>query len=509
MRKLLILLLLMMPLFVLAETGYVTTPEGLTLSFYDPPAPDLGGDTGELLIQGYCMDSDWEAAYALNLLLAEAGDQAAMVRLGNHCLTGLGTVQDEAAATAWYQRALDAGNHSAHYELGMAALHGWGMESDVDAAREHFSILADSGDWNWHVTQAAKALEVLESWDLISPLPEELSARPLPYRTMLLADDAMCLGYFWRNGEGGLVDHIEAARWFEKAIELSGDKGVAADWSHAALAEYYRNGTLGFYDIEKALEHAQGQANFHSFAGDIYYHGITAPDGTVILTPEVDKAIDHYQQGAEWGDADALAFLADCYYSGAHFPQDVEKSIDLYLEGMQLGSTHCADAAEQLYAEGCLYTPERIKRLAWAAANGHPPASANDFLLTFAKDLIDGKTAADGTVLIEPQQYQYAFWVLRHLGHTSRVNDVFVHNWLGWFYCGNQPNIQTADYRYAHSHYAQSAQLGDGYAFAQLGILYRDGKFVEADMTTARSCFQQAIALGYAQAQNYLDALDE
>lgn len=509
MKKLLILLLLMMPLCSLAETEYVTTPGGLTLSFYDPPAPDWGGDTGELLIQGYCMDGDWEAAYALNLLLAEAGDQEAMVRLGNHCLTGLGTAQDEAAAIEWYQRALDAGNLSAHYELGMAALNGWGMESDVNAAREHFSSLTDSDDWNWHLAQAAKALEVLESWDSLSPLPEELIARPLPYINDLLADDAMQLGYFWMRGEGGIVNHVEAARWFEKAIELSGDSGVAAAWSHAALAEYYRDGTLGFYDIEKALEHAQGQAYFHSFAGDIYYHGVTAPDGTVFFTPDVDKAIDHYQQGAKWGDADALAFLADCYFTGAHFPQDIEKSIDLYLEGMQLGSTHCAKVLAELYAEGKLYDPEMLHSLAWTAGNGSPSTEANDFLLTLARDFIYGKYSTDGTVLVEAKQYEHAFWVLRHLAGLGFAENTFVYEWMGWFYCGNQPEVQTADYYRAATFYNQAANLGSGYAAAQIGVLYRDGKGVEADTDTARSYFQLALQMGYTQAQTYLDALSE
>lgn len=509
MKKLLILLLLMLPLCVLAETEYVTTPEGLTLSFYDPPAPDWGGDTGELLIQGYCMDGDWEAAYTLNLLLAEAGDQEAMVRLGNHCLTGLGTVQDEAAATAWYQQALDAGNLSAHYELGMADLNGWGMDSDIGAAREHFSILADSDDWNLHVAQAAKALQILESWNSSSPLPEELIARPLPYRTALLADDAMCLGYFWRNGEGGMVDHIEAARWFEKAIELSGNKGVAAGWSHAALAEYYRDGTLGVFDISKALEHAYTQSDPWTFAGDIYFYGITAEDGTVILEPDVERGIEYYLQGAKNGKPDSLAFVADCYYTGEYLEQDYDKAIELYLDGMQLGSAHCAKVLEGLYAEGKLYAQEMLRSLAWTAGNGRPAPEADGFLLILAQDFIYGKTNADGEVLVEAKQYDFAFQVLRHLGQESRVNDVFVHNWLGWFYCGNCPEVQTVDYRFAHSHYAQSAQLGDGYGYAQLGVLYRDGKFVEADQDIARACFQRAIQLGYAQAQTYLGALSE
>ena len=507
MKKLFLLLLCcLLPVAALAEFSLasITTEDGLILTYFVTPQPDAGGDTAELLIQGYCMDERWEDAYALNLLLADAGDTEAMIRLGRHHAGGFGVPQDDSAALTWYQRAVEAGSPYAPYDLALAYLNGWGVAANRETAIALLTDLAADEELRPVNTWAQNALTALA--DPEAPLPQNLTTRPLPYRNELLADDAMQLGYFWRDGEGGIIDHQEAARWFEKAIALE-ERGLAAEWSHAALAEYYRDGTLGFYDIDKAIAHAQYLYDPWTFSGDIYFYGVTAEDGTVILAPDVEKGVEYYLQGAEYGKAESLDFVADFYYTGEYLPQDIDKAIELYLTGMQLGSAHCAQMVEGFYAEGRLYAPEMLRRLAWTAANGNPAPEADSFLLAFALDLIYGKTDADGAVLVEANQYQYAFWVLRHLGQYSYVEDVSVHNWLGWFYCGNAPEVCEADYRFAHSHYAQAADLGSGYACAQLGILYRDGKGVDVDAEKARSCFQHAIELGYTQAQQYLDAM--
>lgn len=513
MKKLLVFLMLLLPLTAWADDftlEQVTTEDGLTLSYYATPQRSLGGDTAELLIQSFCMDGKYEDAYALNLLLAEHGDTEAMIRLGNHHLTGLGAIQDDAAAIQWYQHALDSGNDYARYNLALAYLNGWGVEHNPGAAAEHLTTLASNRDAYPLDSYAVSALKALEPTlaNAEAPLPEALTVRPLPYSDELLADSAMQLGYFWHDGAGGIVDHTEAARWFEKAIELSGDKGVAAAWSHAALAKYYRDGTLGMHDIDKALEHARGLHGYYSFAGDIYFFGITAEDGTIILAPDVNKAFEYYLQGAD-SDSRAIEFVADCYYTGEHLLQDYDKAVDLYLTGMQLGSAHCAHVLEGLYTDGRLYAPEMLHRLAWTAANGSPAEEANDFLLTLAQDFTYGKTAEDGTVLVEAEQHEYAFWVLNHLARYVHAEDVFVYERLGWFYCGNVPDVRTADYRFAHFYYAKATMMGSGFAAAQLGLLYRDGLGVEADPVTARICFEQAVELGYEQAQTCLDALPE
>ena len=105
MKRLLILLLLMMFLVPAAHAEepilrHLTTPDGLTLTWYDGPSSAIS--TSETFLHGYYIDEDWEAGYALNLLLAEAGDTNAMLRLGDHHLGGLGVPQSGEAALNWH-----------------------------------------------------------------------------------------------------------------------------------------------------------------------------------------------------------------------------------------------------------------------------------------------------------------------------------------------------------------------------------------------------------------------
>lgn len=284
---------------------------------------------------------------------------------------------------------------------------------------------------------------------------------------------------------------------------------MAAEWSHAALADYYRDGTLGVYDVEKAIYHAErGCTRPYSYVGDMYWNGIISADGTVILAPDAEKAIEYYLQGVEWNDTGAIAFVADAYYTGENLPADYDQAIDLYLTGMQLGNAHCAKVLEGLYAEGKLYAPEMLRRLAWTAGNGSPSREADTFLLTLAKDLVNGKTAEDGTVLVEAEQYKYAYWVLRHLANYGHLSNVWVNEQMGWFYSGNVPEVRQADYTWALRYYKAASDQGSASATRELGILYRDGLGTEVNPAAARYYFGIAAKAGDAQAQALLDAMD-
>lgn len=561
-----LLALCLLPLAALAEDVTLTTGDSLTLS-HELNRSWAIDSNAELYIFGCYFDGVFETAYTLNLQLAEMGDTEAMIRLGCHHSSGLGAPQDDAAAFAWFTKAAQAGDPEAYTHLAAAHLNGWGtpvdpyaaidclnqlIEADAFFANMYRRLLAELYLLGWEglAPDEAKALEIMEpvfqsrlysrddprvhymfeseetflatnaalydesraNFLATQTLSAALTDRStLPYESDrgIWGDQAMQLGYIWHDGDGGVVDHHKAAYWFEKAIELSGDSGVAAEWSHAALADYYRDGTLGVYDVEKAIYHAErGCTRPYSYVGDMYWNGITSANGTVILAPDAEKAIEYYLQGVEWNDTGAIAFVADAYYTGENLPADYDQAIDLYLTGMQLGNAHCAEVLEDLYAEGKLYAPEMLRRLAWTAGNGSPSVEADAFLLTLAKDLMNGKIAKDGTVLVEAKQYEDAYRVLRHLARYEHLSNVWVNEQLGWFYSGNVPEVRQADYTWALRYYKAASDQGSAFATRELGILYRDGLGTEANPAAARYYFGIAARAGDAQAQVLLDAID-
>lgn len=283
MKKLLVLLLSIMFLVPAAHAAepvlrYLTTPGGLTLTWYDGPSGAIS--TSETFLHGCYIDEDWEAGYALNLLLAEAGDTNAMLRLGDHHLSGLGVLQSGEAALNWYRRALEAGEQTAHRSIALVYLNGWGVAPDAVLAAEHMTKLAEqtgigaselaqlyllghgslapdmdkalswfdlSVEDELYFSRAHHGADVYqarynqkkEAFLATQTLPDTLTTRPSPVTWadgVPHASDAMDMGTFWRDGSGGVVDYIEAARWFDKAIAMDNPSTFVSEWSHLAWA---------------------------------------------------------------------------------------------------------------------------------------------------------------------------------------------------------------------------------------------------------------------------------
>lgn len=432
MKKLLALLLAMLLLIPAAMADaphYLTTPDGLILTYYKYPSGALS--TSETFVQGLYIEEKWEEAYQLNLLLAEAGDTNAMVRLGSQHLNGLGAQEDAATAYSWYQRAAEQDNSDAQFCLALMHLNGWGVEADAAyAARlleEHgvasskLACLYLLGYGNlqpdmekamqWFDKSESSTLSIAQSdspraasyqaayerhreaFISQTSLPEKLFTRPSP---MLWADDlahasdAMDMGTFWRNGEGGVVDHVEAARWFEMAIEMDGNSSFVSEWSHYALGEYYRNGTLGVFDMDKAIRHYTYGVSYDEVA-EMFLGGVTDPDGTVYLAhnavlADAFAAIDEYRDGTDTH----FALVGDLFLTGKSPDGTVLVTPDPYLAAKMynLGDDdpHCAAQLTDMYKAGLITDP----RLLYSIANNisWSECDVSELILLLADDLI-------------------------------------------------------------------------------------------------------------------------
>lgn len=440
MKKLLAMLLIMLLLMpaALAEVEMpheLTTPDGLTLTFY--PGPSGALSTSEIFVQGLYIEEKWEKAYDLNLLLAEAGDTNAMVRLGDQQLNGLGTPQDEAAAMQWYERAQAHGNRYASRCIALMYLNGWGVEADAQYAAAYTEPGADRPVFSnqdlaclyllgygnlepnmeqamyWFDQYADGAIrrrpggvteseyqeryeQLLASFLTGWTLPEEMFTRPSPIAWadgVPHASDAMDMGYFWHDGDGGVVDHVEAARWFEMAIEMDyGPTGFSYQSSHYALGDLYRDGSLGTIDPDRAIRH-YGHATAYDRIAQMFRDGATGMDGTVYLAPDaaLADAFDALDQHREY--ANTCAVIGDLFRTGqspegdAVVTPDVYLAALFYLEGFD--APHCTAQLTAMYKEGLITDP----MLLYAIANNivWSECDVSELILLLADDLIHGR----------------------------------------------------------------------------------------------------------------------
>lgn len=444
MRKLLILLLLMVFLVPAAHAEepilrHLTTPEGLTLTWYDGPSSAIS--TSETFLHGCYIDEDWEAGYALNLLLAEAGDTNAMLRLGDHHLSGLGVPQSGEAALNWYQRALEAGEQTAHRSIALVYLNGWDVVPDAALAAEHMTKLAEQtgigaselaqlyllGHGNlasdmdkalpWfdlsmeddlYFSQHHHSADVYqarydqkkEAFLATQTLPDTLTNRPSP---IMWADgvphssDAMDMGTFWRDGNGGVVDCIEAARWYEKAIAMDDPTSFVSEWSHVALGELYLDGSLGTINVSKAISHF-AYANECARISDIFRHGLTNTDGSLLLTPDESLAdafssLSMYHMQPE--DAPKHCVIGDLFRNGyeqsSHTIIEADSFLAAWFYYTGLSDAYCAMQLTEMYKLDLVTEPKLLYEITHNIVWCETECNMSELILLLADDLIHGR----------------------------------------------------------------------------------------------------------------------
>ena len=447
MKKLISLLLAMLLLIpaALADSPgkcsltipYEGSPTGsLTLEWYDPPRDAIS--SSGTFVNGLYVEEKWEEAWRINLLLAEEGDTLSMLRLGHHCLNGLGTPQDEAAAMQWYERAQASGNRSAGRYIALMYLNGWGVEADAQYAVAYTEPGADRPVFSNHdlaclyllgygnlepdmeqamywfdqyadetirqrpggVTESEyqeRYEQLLASFLTGWTLPEEMFTRPSPIAWadgVPHASDAMDMGYFWHDGDGGVVDHVEAARWFEMAIEMDyGPTGFSYQSSHYALGDLYRDGSLGVVDADRVIRH-YGHAATYDRIAELFRGGLTGPDGMVYLAPdaalaEAFAAVDEYRNST----LAHYSLLGDLFRTGigpdgkAIVTPDPYLAAVFYFRGYD--DPHCAAQLTEMYKTGLITDPMLLYRIArdipWSECD------VSELILLLADDLIHGR----------------------------------------------------------------------------------------------------------------------
>lgn len=542
----LLLCLCLLALPALAETAdsiplTLTTPDGLTVT-HVLNQPDALPSDAELLVQHYCAMGEYEKAFALNEQLAALGDTAAVYRLGCQYLSGLGTTKDMLSALECFTTAKAAGSTDAALALILARLNGWGMPQDTLGATAELNALGfhdalarlylhgaydvpahEATAMHWfeqawgHLKESNHILydKLLFSFItssptcLTDPLPVQLADWDNP---ALQAWAGLSLGQFWQEGRGGVVDMHAAAYWYEFTTTLADDPETS--WAHAKLADLYLSGALGEVDAGKAMAHFQQDLYDGGYGayrvGLMYWDGVTGADGTVHLAPDTQTALHWLTQAAEASNISACVLLGNAYRTGDRVSADPVKAAHFYALGlMNTAAADCYDPLLTMYQQGLLYDRAVMDEIYHGLRYWH--GTDLQLAILLAEHWLNGVTAEDGTVLVQ-QDRKAAFELMDYFHEYHAVlhdtPEVYFLNWLGWFYSGNAPEAVGRDYAKALACYTESANVGNGYAMAMVGVFYQNGRGIPVDHMTARAWYKKAIEAGYTGAQGYLDALN-
>lgn len=239
--------------------------------------------------------------------------------------------QEEEAAFAYFKAASVQGDKGAPYYLGKMYLTGTGTERDVKKAVESFELAADR-----------------ENTECLAELGD------IFYRDEVVE----------RNNE-------RAFFWYSRAYAV-GDKRAALPLGHLYLSTWEKQ---DYQKAEKYLtEAAQLEENgsVHLTLGNIYRNGLGCE-------PELLKAMQLYEKGAEKGNAECMEVLGELYFLGEETERDYGKAfywLDKAREADMLQS-YAKLGFLYLKGYGCEVDEDRARELFEVAAESECDGEAN------------------------------------------------------------------------------------------------------------------------------------
>ena len=431
--------------------------------------------------------------------LANEGQAWAQDIMGEVCYSGLaGFTKDEAKAQEWFQKAANQG-------------YAWGITTcgtvcrnnkDYDKALEYYRKAADMG----HV-EALTGLGQLYQGSAVSML---------------------CLGFMYFSGDGVEKNIEESKKWLLKAGEAGLSYGFSSlvdlyymseDYSKAM--EYSRkaadmgNGEamcqIGLlYDSGKGVAKNIDTANqWYLKAGEAgFSYGYTNLADNYKSAKNYDKAIEYFHKAVEMGNEDAIRdeanfikTIADDYYSA----EDNAKAMEYYLKAadkgnggamhliakiyfLGLGVSKDINAAKQwLQKAGEAGASSAYKDLAVIAQNENDYTKAMEYYLK-AADMGNGEAMCRIGLL-----YDSGKGVTKNIDTANQWYLKAGEAGLSYGYYNLANNYNSAEeYTKAMEYYLKAADMGNGEAMCQIGLLYNLGKGVAKNIDTANQWYLKA-----------------
>lgn len=148
------------------------------------------------------------------------------------------------------------------------------------------------------------------------------------------------LGDCYYLGNGVEQNYEKAVEWYTEAAESN---NIYAMYD-LAVCYYYGKGTSQDYQEAVRLFKSaayEGSVESLNFLGDCYYEG----NG---VTQSYSTAVSLYNEAMSNNSPQAYYNLGSCYRWGNGVPKDKAKAKELFKKGIELGSTNCSEAYEDM-----------------------------------------------------------------------------------------------------------------------------------------------------------------
>ena len=275
---------------------------------------------------------DYVEAFRYYRQAAEAGDTAAMTRVGWMYSSGRGVPEDQGQAMAWYRKAADKHEATGMYNVGVMYALGRSVPRDDGQAVSWYRKGAEAG-----------------------------------------SDNAMhALGFMYQDGLGVRQDDRQALAWYRKASDAGNRDAM---FSLARMYEDGRgvpqDGNQAVYWYRKAAD--AGNASALANLGWMYKDGRGVPQDDV-------QAVAWYRKGADAGSANAMNALGLMYENGRGVPKDDAEAVRWYRKGADAGEASAMNNLGVMYRTGRGVPQDDVQAAAWyrkAIAAGNAAAMNN------------------------------------------------------------------------------------------------------------------------------------
>ena len=459
MKKLMLLLFVLLPTFVVGQTAEECYEKGkknyeskdyAEAYKWFKQAADQGNAKGQnglglLYKNGYGVTKDYNEALKWYHKAVDQDYASAQNNLGTMYENGNGVLKDYKEAAKWYRKAAEQGHARAQNNLGRLFRDGKGVAKDYNEALKWFKLSADQ---NYVSAQNNLGSLYRDGKGVAKDYNEALKwyrkAAEQNYST-----GQANLGYMYENGYGVDKDYTEALKWYRKSAEQNDSwamnkigllyengKGVGKDYSEAA--KWYRKGAEQNY--------AEAQNNL----GCLYRDGLG-------VIQDYAEAVKWYRKATDQGNLDAQVSLGWMYENGYGVKKDAAEAVRLYLSAAEKGNAVAQSNMGVMYANGIGVEQDYNEAGKW-----------------YRKSAKNGESGGmEG---------------------------------LGWMY--EKGKGVRRNYTIAMEWYQKAAELGYSNAMRRIGMLYEDGKGVSKNYLIAEEWYKKAIenapiydnkALSYAQ----------
>lgn len=293
------------------------------------------------------IENKFEEAFELYEKVAQNGDAYAKWRLAYAYANGDGTDLDYDKAKQLLEEAAKEGCEEAQCDLACSKMYGWlGYEIDVEEGMKTLKTLASKSKNAYVLSRYAK--DIYHGWNFEED--EEKAERIL--NKIENKDNDLYLqlmGEIYENGGEKIERNIpKAIEYYTKSFE-QGRKGSAEN-----LGNIYKNGNDDIEkDIKKAIDWYNKGVEGNSTSCMLQLARIYLSEDTLYKDLHSEsKAIDMIKKAAKHGDSDAYKWLGKLYQYGEYLPKDDNKAFKYYEKSYKLNSPNGAFFLGFAYIDG-------------------------------------------------------------------------------------------------------------------------------------------------------------